>query len=154
MKKISEVLNNQLDLMDERDWDRIYVAVDLHDTMMPATYSNERYGNYLLYDNCMEVLQWMSNCANIRLILYTSSHGDQKADFMHNVYHKYGIGFDYHNGNPEVNNTETGDFSEKFYYNLMLDDKAGLDPLTDWLDLREHIPEFNRKLKGLKSPTP
>jgi hypothetical protein len=148
MKKISEVLNNQLDIMNERKWDRIYVAVDWHDTMMPSTYSNDKYGQYLLYKDAMEVLQWMSNSANIRLILFTSSHGDQKGDFMHNVFHRYGISFDYHNGNPEVQNTDTGDFSEKFYYNVLLDDKAGFDPDVDWKDLRDHIPEFNRRISN------
>jgi len=140
MKKISEVLNNQINIMNERNWDRIYVAVDWHDTMMPATYSNDDYGEYELYDSAEPVLKWMSDCPNIRLILFTSSHGDQKADLMYNVFHRYGISFDYHNGNPEVQNTDTGDFSEKFYYNVLLDDKAGMNPLEDWVDLLDNIP--------------
>ena len=150
MKKMSEVLNNQIDIMNERKWDRLYISVDWHDTMMKATYSNDKYGQYLLYKDAKEVLQWMSNSANIRLILFTSSHGDQKADFMHNVYKRYSISFDYHNGNPEVQNTDTGDFSEKFYYNVLLDDKAGFDPDVDWKDLRDHIPEFNRRIESGK----
>lgn len=154
MKTISEVLKNQIDIMHERNWDCLYIAIDLHDTMMPSTYSNDMYGHYTLYENAKEVLQWMSNCDNIRLILFTSSHGEQKADFIHNVYKRYGISFDYHNGNPEVQNTETGDFSEKFYYNVLLDDKAGMEPLKDWLELRNNIPMFNQKLKELKPPTP
>ena len=150
MKKISEVMHEQLHIMKERKWDCIYVAVDWHDTMMPATYSNDDYGEYKLYKNAEEVLKWMSDCDNIRLILFTSSHGDQKADFIYNVYHRYGISIDYHNGNPEVQNTDTGDFSEKFYYNVLLDDKAGFDPDEDWEDLLNGIPEFNRRIESGK----
>lgn len=147
MKKISKVMMDQIEKMCEKEWDTIYVCVDWHDTMMPATYSNDKYGSFILYNNAKEVLQWMSNCANIRLILYTSSHIDQRFEFMQNVYHRYGISFDYHNGNPEIPNTETGDFDDKFYYSLLLDDKAGFDPEVDWKDLRDNIPEFNRRLK-------
>ena len=150
MKTPSEVLNNQIDIMKGRKWDRIYIAIDVHGTMMPSTYSNDKYGLYILYKNAKEVLQWMSNSANIRLILFTSSHGDQKGDFMRNVFHRYGISFDYHNGNPEVPNTEMGDFSEKFYYNVLLDDKAGFEPEVDWKELRDNIQTANRKFKNVK----
>ena len=148
MKKISQILNQQINVMHNRNWDRIYIAIDLHGTMMPSTYSNDEYGEYKLYKNAEEVLKWMSDCVNIRLILFTSSHPDSKADFIYNVYHRYGISFDYHNGNPEAQNTDTGDFSEKFYYNVLLDDKAGFSPLEDWKDLLDNIPEFNRRFKN------
>lgn len=150
MKLISDVLSDQIKIMHERNWDRIYIVVDWHDTMMPATYSNDTYGQYILYENAKEVLQWMSDCDNIILILFTSSHIEQRIEFMQNMFHRYGISFDYHNGNPEVSNTETGDFDDKFYYNLLLDDKAGFSPDEDWKELRDNIPEFNRKLNERK----
>jgi len=139
MRTIAEVLNYQIGLMNGREWDTIYVAVDWHDTMMPSTYSNDKYGKYKLYPQAEEVLKWMSDNGNIRLILYTSSHGDQKADFIHNMHHLYGIDFEYHNGNPEVENSKFGCFDEKFYFNVLLDDKAGFDPETDWMDLKNNI---------------
>lgn len=146
MKTCSQLLNDQIDLMTKRNWKVIYVCVDWHDTIMPSTYSNNDYGEYNLYKHAEEVLKWMSDCPHIRLILFTSSYPDQKMDFMVNVYRRYGISFDYHNGNPEVQNTDTGDFSEKFYYNVLFDDKGGFDPQEDWLDLKQHIPQFECKL--------
>jgi len=134
--------------MHDRKWDRIYVAVDWHDTMMPSTYSNDEYGEYKLYPHAEKVLKWMSDCDNIILILYTCSHGDQKADLLSNMHSRYGIDFDYHNGNPEVENTETGDFSEKFYFNVLIDDKAGMAPLDDWLEILENIPSIEELLKN------
>jgi hypothetical protein len=43
-----------------------------------------------------------------------------------------GIAFDYVNSNPEVPDTETGNFTDKFYFNFLIDDKAGFDAETDW----------------------
>ena len=43
-----------------------------------------------------------------------------------------GIVFDYLTENPEVPNTENGNFTDKFYYNFLLDDKAGFYPTEDW----------------------
>jgi len=139
MIQIDQVFKNQIRVMHERNWDTIYVAVDWHDTMMKATYSNDDYGKYELYDWAEDVLKWMSDHKNIKLILFTSSHDEQVADFIQNMATRYGIMFDYHNGNPEVQNTETGDFSKKFYFNVLLDDKAGFEPEEDWCRLFGNI---------------
>jgi len=149
MNKISDVLNKQIQVMIDRNWDNIYVAIDWHDTMMPATYSNGEYGEYKLYPFAETVLKWMSDSSEIRLILYTCSHPEQKAEFIHNMHQRYGINFDYHNGNPEVPNTETGDFSEKFYYNLLLDDKAGFNPNIDWLDLLDNMHKADKMMGNI-----
>jgi hypothetical protein len=42
------------------------------------------------------------------------------------------INIDYINSNPDVVNTEYGDFSRKPYFNIIIDDKAGFEPETDW----------------------
>jgi len=146
MKKISEVLNHQIGIMGERGWDTIYVAVDWHDTMMKSTYTNS-YGNYDLYPYASEVLQWMTHNGNIRLILYTCSHDDQIRKFTEIMLDKHGIDFEFVNGNPEVQNTKTGNFDDKFYYNVLLDDKAGMNPHEDWLDLKYNIPKAEQLLE-------
>ena len=46
--------------------------------------------------------------------------------------HFYGIKFDYINENPLEVNSELSDFSKKFYFNILLDDKAGFYPKEDW----------------------
>ena len=42
------------------------------------------------------------------------------------------IKHDFFNQNLSVQNTKTGCFDEKFYFSVLLDDKAGFDPNTDW----------------------
>lgn len=147
MKTVSELLNGQIDFMHKKDWDTVYVAVDWHDTIMPSNNYSLDYGDYKLYKYAEEVLKWMSDCVNIRLILYTSSHIEQRFELMQNLYHRFGISFDYHNGNPEIKNTVTGNFDDKFYYSVLLDDKAGFDPEKDWEELYNNIETANRKFK-------
>lgn len=148
MRKISNTLNAQIDIMHKKDWDTVYVAVDWHDTIMPSTYSLNSYGNYVVYKYADKVLKWMSECDNIKLILYTSSHDREQLELIENLKWRYGISFDYRNNNPEVPNTVTGNFEDKLYYSILLDDKAGFDPNKDWKTLYKNIRKANRKFKG------
>jgi hypothetical protein len=138
MKTCSEMMVEQIKLMNDRDWDVLYVAVDLHGTII----NNIDYNDFELYDYAKSVLQWMSDNDKIVLIINTSTYIDDRFDFMCTMYNDHDIEFSYHNGNPEVRNTETGDFSEKFYYNILLDDRAGFDPLNDWFELNENLKMF------------
>lgn len=46
------------------------------------------------------------------------------------------------NSNPDEKDTKTGDFSKKFYFNILLDDRAGFQPETDWLEICRIIDSF------------
>jgi hypothetical protein len=35
-----------------------------------------------------------------------------------------------------------GDYSKKFYYSILIDDKAGFNPLTDWAKLGKLLPKL------------
>ena len=143
MKTCPEMMVEQIKLMKDRNWDVLYIAVDLHGTMIPKDIINIDYTDFELYDYAKPVLQWMSNNDKIVLIINTSTHIDERFDFMCAMYNNHNIEFSYHNGNPEVRNTKTGDFSEKFYYNILLDDRAGFDPLNDWLELHGNLKMFD-----------
>ncbi len=55
----------------------------------------------------------------------------------------YGIKFDYVNENPEIHalssDPKSSDFSDKFYFNVGIDDKFGFDPESDWVDLYDFL---------------
>lgn len=112
----------------KRGWAKVYVVVDLHDTLVASNYEGlaTRY-----YPEGIRCLQALSQRDDICLILWTSSYG---ADVEHyrNELSDQGIEFDFFNENPDEKNTFTGDFSRKFYFNILLDDKAGFVPGTDW----------------------
>jgi len=57
------------------------------------------------------------------------------------------INFDFVNKNPSENNTSYADFSKKFYFNILLDDKAFFEP-SDWVEISEWIK--TRELNKLK----
>lgn len=118
----------------KRGWDTIFIAVDLHDTIVKGSYKkHEKIKEF--YPDALEALKMLSDRKDLVLILFTSSYEDYLAPYMI-IFKREGINFKYLNENPECPSTDLGDFSKKFYYNIMLDDKAGFDPLTDWKNIQ------------------
>lgn len=124
----------------ERGWDKIYVAVDWHDTICKSTYSEDPSLNWCY--GAKEALKQMSDDPRICLILYTSSYVTIVEKFIRNLRSEHGINFEYFNCNPEVKNTEYGDFSKKPYYDLIFDDKSGFYPEEDWPIVIEWVKSF------------
>jgi hypothetical protein len=71
--------------------------------------------------------------SNIVLILFTSTYKQSLEPFF-NWCEEHQIKFKFFNENPECPSNSTGDFSRKFYYNVLIDDRAGFDP-SEWLDV-------------------
>ena len=111
-------------------WPRLYWAIDLHDVIIPGTYTrlNE---NKQFYPYAQEVLQWLTNRKDMCLILFTSSHTDSLTNVVQWI-NEFGINFDYINCNPECPDNELCSFAAKFFFDIMLEDKAGFNGLTDW----------------------
>lgn len=122
-----------------RGWEkhpRLFVAVDLHDVIIPGTYTLNNEGRNF-YPFGKEVLQWFSNRKDMCLILFTSSHKKQIDDIL--VWLKdNGINFDYVNENPECKNNELCDFTGKIYFDVLFEDKAGFES-SDWLEMKNTL---------------
>lgn len=115
--------------MREKNWEKIYVAVDIHDTILRACYDDEETYDYLPF--AKDALRTMSLRKDICLILWSSCHRDKLVEYA-NHFLDDGIKFEYLNENPEVDNTRLQNFEEKLYMNVGLDDKFGFDAETDW----------------------
>jgi len=114
----------------ERNWDRIYVFVDLHDTICPSNY--RKSGEHEdMYPMAQETLEYLSKRKDVKLVLWTCSYTDELKETVFWL-GAQGIEMDYVNENPEVENTSLGDFSKKPYVNVILDDKAGFEGAIDW----------------------
>ena len=122
----------------KRGWDMLYIAVDLHDTITCNTYKRNELAKKIFFPQALETLRYLSSCKEITLILYTSSFPDYLESYYREM-EKAGVHFKYLNSNPDCLSTDTGDFSNKFYFNIMLDDKAGLNPLKDWKKIYDLI---------------
>jgi hypothetical protein len=107
--------------MKAKGWDTIYFAIDIHDTIAPSTYTGV---SKEFYPEAVKFLQFLSEKKHIKIILFSSCHKKDQEEYI-NLLAEQNIKVDYFNENPEVPDTLTGCFSTKFYYDILLDDKAG-----------------------------
>lgn len=121
-----------------KNWDRIYIAIDIHDTIFKGCYSDDE--TYQWLGKARETLQLLSRQSDIVLIIYSSCHEEILLEYDH-FFKKNGITINYYNSNPEVKNTVLASFNSKFYFNVLLDDKAGFEPETDWEIIYQYLCE-------------
>ena len=123
--------------MKEKKWDKIYVLIDIHNTIFRPSYRNGE--TYQWFNGAKEALQFLSKNSKICLILWTSSHKSNIDEYI-KVFEENGIHFDYVNENPEVTNDDIGNFDKKLYFNIGIDDKFGFDAENgDWMSLLKKV---------------
>ncbi len=126
----------------DRKWSVLYWCIDLHDCIIPGTYTRENEGRRL-YPGAEEVLKHLSVRSDMRIILWSSSHKDSVNEIMTWLFDEHGILIDYFNENPEVKTDCLCNFGRKFYFNVLLDDKAGFDGKTDWFLIKYELERIN-----------
>lgn len=140
---IVKAFDNAFKRAKEKNWDYIYVLVDVHGTIFTPSYLKEE--KYEFYPYAKEALQLLSKDPNIKLILWTSSTYQAALDYGV-IFNRNKIYFDYLNCNPEVErqptDPETLDLSSKYYFNIGIDDKFGFEPETDWKIIYEYLRYF------------
>ena len=124
--------------MKDRNWEKVYVLVDIHDTIFEACYHDKE--EYKWYPFAKECLDIMSHAQQISLILWTSTYDDVIADYL-KYFKQFGINFDMVNVNHETANTDLSCFDEKTYFNVGIDDKFGFEAETDWEILYDYLVE-------------
>lgn len=113
-----------------KGWEKTYWAIDIHGTIMIPNYKvGEITKEY--YPWAKEVLQLLSIRKDVVLLLYTCSYPHEIEEYL-SLFCQDGIQFQYVNENPEVTDGGYGHYKNKFYFNILLEDKAGFDPHTDW----------------------
>lgn len=127
--------------MKDRNWEKIYVLVDIHDTILKACYHNEETHEWFPY--AKEALDIMSHAEQISLILWSSTHKEIIDEYIE-FFKKNGITFDMVNVNHETKNTNLSCFDEKTYFNVGIDDKFGFDAEKDWEILYDYLVESIR----------
>jgi hypothetical protein len=114
----------------EHGFSKTYFCIDLHDVVIEGKHNRLNVGASF-FPGAVDVLRQLSFREDIVLILWTSSHGDA-LDGMKKKFQENGIEFRYTNENPECNSGHLCDFSQKFYFDILLDDKAGFEGAKDW----------------------
>ena len=128
-----------LDVKSKRNWEKIFIAVDLHETIIRPSYDiNEMAVQF--YPFALESLQLLTKRDDVVLILWTSSNRESILRY-HKMFQVFNVRFDFVNRNDDVPSTELADFSEKMYMNVIIDDKAGFEAETDWKDFYWYLAE-------------
>lgn len=136
---ITTAFKNAFERKIEKNWDKIFVLVDIHDTILKACY--EQAECYEYFPMAKEALQELSSRHDICLILWSSCY-PEKLDSYVDRFSNDGITFDYVNRNPEVVNTSLACFDDKLYFNVGIDDKFGFDAETDWAEVMEVLKSY------------
>lgn len=118
----------------ERNVERIYWLIDIHDTVAEANYSDNL--PRIIPESIPAIIE-LKKFPETCLILYSSCYPKDHKRYM-DYFKDFYMEFDYFNENPEVKNTATGDFSMKIYFNVMIDDKAGFEK-SDWENVVESV---------------
>lgn len=138
---ITKAIERALHVMAQRDWDSIYWAIDLHGCCLKSNYQN---GNYAwISDSAKEALRVISSIKENKIILWSSAHNYEQPAII-SFFENEGIKIFDFNKNDEVENTSTGCFDQKFYFSVLIDDKAGFDYSIDW----DNIIEFYTMLQN------
>lgn len=130
---IGKAIARAYQVMHERGYDTIYWAIDLHGVCMKSNYTTGSHE--FINQSAIDVLKMISDRPESKIILWSSVHDSQKHAILE-LFAANGITVHGFNNNPYERNTETGCFDEKFYFSILLDDKAGFDLAYDWSNVR------------------
>lgn len=136
---ISVAIKNAFQKAKERNWDKTYWAIDIHETVIKPNWSLTTTPTEF-YPKAKEILQYISKRKDIVLILYTCSHPYEIVKYIE-LFDQNEISFDHVNSNPEIANESYGYYDKKPYFNVLLEDKAGFDPYTDWDEVYKVLKE-------------
>ena len=125
-----------------RNWDTLFVCVDVHDVILEGKYNLMNTGASYM-PNALRVLQQFSKRNDIKLIMWTSSHAEP-TNAIHEELKSNDIHFDFLNGNPACPTTDLCNFNQKFYFNILLDDKAGFEGATDWFLIEDELKRIGQ----------
>ena len=127
---ITRAIDNCLKLAWEKGWDKTYWAFDIHGTILRSNFKRNEISREF-YPGALEVLQLLEQRKEIVKILFTCSYPNEIEQYI-DYFAQHGIHFDSINSNPDVADGSYGYYQNKFYYNVLFEDKAGFDGEQDW----------------------
>lgn len=139
---IEYAIRNEIEKLHERNWDKIYILVDIHGTIFEPSYSLN--DPLISYPHAFDCLSLMSKIKEFCLILWSSTSKDNAENYI-KFFTSRGVNFEYFNENPEVQNNGISNFDKKFYFNVGIDDKFGFEANQDWWHLMNHLESMIRE---------
>jgi len=124
----------------EKKWDRTFWAFDIHSTILRPNYRRDEISTEF-YPDAKEVMQVISRRKDIVKILHTCSYPWEIKQYL-DFFAQHQIHFDHVNQNPEIHDGAYGYYQEKFYFNVLFEDKAGFDGETDWTLIKDILSKI------------
>jgi hypothetical protein len=123
----------------EKRWYETYWAFDLHGTIIKPTYKDPSWpAEY--YPDAKKTLQILTKRPDVKMILWTSSFPHEIKQYV-SQFEVDEIHFDAINQNPGISskNGNFGYYEEKFYFNVLFEDKAGFNPYKEWKQVYDFL---------------
>lgn len=138
MNRIVKALIKAQETAKKKNWSKIYIGVDIHETILIPTWTKILSAEY--YPHSKETMKLLSDRKDICLILWSCSLPELNKEYFE-FFKQDGINFDYINENPECPSTDYANFDLKLYFSVGLDDKFGFDPEEDWEPLFNYLQD-------------
>jgi len=135
---IVNAIKRAYEIMEARNWDTIYYAVDLHGVCLESNYTTGEH--VFISDEAVNTLKLIGSLKESKIIIWSSVHDKDKKAIL-DLFAEHGIPVHGFNSNSTAADTATGCFKEKFYFSVLLDDKAGFDPAIHWAEIGEFLRE-------------
>ncbi len=128
----------------EKKWFDTYWAFDIHGTILIPTFRKDSYDSEF-YPWAKETLQLLTKRQDIVMILSTSSYPDEIEHYQ-KIFKENNIHFKYVNENPDIDSLKGnfGYYENKFYFNVLFEDKAGFDPDWEWQEIYELLKYYKQ----------
>jgi len=127
-----------------KEWYETYFTIDMHRTLIKPTYDlNDKSLTY--YPFALETMQILTDRDDIKTIMWTSSYPQEIEEYVRQLSID-GVEFDNINENPDIssNNGNFGFYEKKFYFNIIIDDKAAFFPDSDWEPIYNLFMEYKK----------
>ncbi len=129
-----------------RNWDTLYILLDIHATVMVPNWDGVSKD---FYPHCLDALRKINSDKTYKIIMWTCSKKEDREHYKM-LLEKEGIDIYAVNENPDTEGVlNWGDYSQKLYCNILLDDKSGFDANTEWEEILNYLdPNFFRRIKN------
>lgn len=127
----------------EKRWYETYWSFDIHGTILVPTFRKDSYDSEF-YPWAKETLQYITEKRkDIIMILSTSSYPEEIEHYQ-KVFKENDIYFKYVNENPDIDSSKGnfGYYVNKFYFNVLIEDKAGFTPETEWYQIYSLLRQY------------
>lgn len=139
---ITKAITKAFENAKRKNWAKTYWAIDIHGTIIEPNFKINDIPKKF-YPHVVETLQLLTKRTDVCLILYTCSHPHELVEYQ-KYFISHNIHFDFINENPEVATADYGCYDHKPYFNVLIEDKAGFDPETDWILIKELLMDLDR----------